>query len=268
MHQPAKQSSHFLLALAGSASPASVAWVERGSTPKDGTWVKCIAQHKSGEQTGEELLQAVSNWVETWGVPGALALDVGPGSFTGLRVGLGLAQGLALAWNLSVLPLSSAQIMASRIQLEEPQAHVMTFRDARMGAVYLGDHPPGSLSCNGLGDVTEVAPQEALARLLAKARCGVAVRCVVDETLEAVLQRERLQLVEGLQGCASQAENTGLPSLTMARPVALQLAHLASARLALGHAGIAPTALTPFYVRNDVAMDLAAQRAYRQARAG
>jgi tRNA threonylcarbamoyladenosine biosynthesis protein TsaB len=268
MHQPAKQSSHFLLSLAGSASPASVAWVERRSAPEDGTWVECIAQHESGEQTGEELLDAVAQWVETWGVPEVLALDVGPGSFTGLRVGLGLAQGLALAWNLLVLPLSSAQIMASRIQLEEPQAHVMTFRDARMGAVYLGDHPPGSLSCNGFGDVTEVDPQEALARLVAKARCGVSVCCVVDPTLEALLQQVRLQVFEGLQGCGRQPETTKLPRIATARPEALQLARLASARLASGHAGIAPTALTPFYVRNDVAMDLAAQRAYRQARAG
>ena len=268
MHDLATRPPHLLLALAGSASPASAALVDCGSATSAGPGVKCIARHESGGKSGEELLGAVAHWVGTWGVPEVLALDVGPGSFTGLRVGLGLAQGLALAWNRLVLPLSSAQIMASRIQLEEPQTHVITFRDARMGAVYLGDHPPGSLGCHGFGDVIEADPQEALARLHARVRCGVAACCVVDEALEALLERLRVEVFGGPQGGAIQTERRGLPRLTTARPEAVQLARLACARLASGHVGIAPAALTPFYVRNDVAMDLAAQRAYRQARAG
>ncbi|MDP6339641.1 MAG: tRNA (adenosine(37)-N6)-threonylcarbamoyltransferase complex dimerization subunit type 1 TsaB [Candidatus Marinimicrobia bacterium] len=42
-----------------------------------------------------------------------VAISIGPGSFTGLRVGLGFAKGLAFAKDLPIIPVPTLQIMAS-----------------------------------------------------------------------------------------------------------------------------------------------------------
>ena len=43
----------------------------------------------------------------------ALAVSIGPGSFTGLRVGLGFTKGLAFAKELPIIPVPTLQIMAA-----------------------------------------------------------------------------------------------------------------------------------------------------------
>jgi tRNA threonylcarbamoyladenosine biosynthesis protein TsaB len=44
--------------------------------------------------------------------PDAILVDLGPGSFTGIRVGLAAAQGLRIGWNVKLLGFSSAAILA------------------------------------------------------------------------------------------------------------------------------------------------------------
>ena len=43
----------------------------------------------------------------------AIAVSIGPGSFTGLRVGLGFAKGIAFAKGLPIVPVPTLQIMAA-----------------------------------------------------------------------------------------------------------------------------------------------------------
>ena len=68
----------------------------------------------------------------------AIAFDRGPGSFTGLRIGAGVAQGLALASNLPVIPVSSLQLIAQTCMVVSGQNNVMACIDARQGEVYWG----------------------------------------------------------------------------------------------------------------------------------
>jgi len=71
-----------------------------------------------------------------------LVFGRGPGSFTGVRIGVGVAQGLAFAANLPVVGVSSLQAMAQLAfiqgKLNEQQTGVIAAIDARMGEVYNG----------------------------------------------------------------------------------------------------------------------------------
>lgn len=71
----------------------------------------------------------------------ALAFISGPGSFTGLRIGLGVVQGLALGADLPVLPVSTLQALAQEAiehQHVGEQELIMPVIDARMDEVYWG----------------------------------------------------------------------------------------------------------------------------------
>jgi len=62
----------------------------------------------------------------------------GPGSFTGVRIGVGVAQGLAFAADLPVVGVSSLQAMAQLAFIKHQQTHVLAAIDARMSEVYNG----------------------------------------------------------------------------------------------------------------------------------
>jgi len=62
----------------------------------------------------------------------AIAFDSGPGSFTGLRIGAGVAQGLALPNNTPIIEISSLEIMAHQVSC----SHHAVALDARMNEVY------------------------------------------------------------------------------------------------------------------------------------
>lgn len=62
----------------------------------------------------------------------AIAFGAGPGSFTGLRIACGLAQGLAWALGCKVVAVGSLHALAAT----SADARVITAIDARMGEVY------------------------------------------------------------------------------------------------------------------------------------
>lgn len=65
-----------------------------------------------------------------------LAFGRGPGSFTGVRVGVGVAQGLALGAGLKVVPISNLTMMAEQAYQELGAKEVIALIDARMNEVY------------------------------------------------------------------------------------------------------------------------------------
>lgn len=65
-----------------------------------------------------------------------LAFGRGPGSFTGVRVSIGIAQGLAFGANLPLVPLSNLTVMAEQAYQQRGITEVVALIDARMDEVY------------------------------------------------------------------------------------------------------------------------------------
>ncbi|GAB3526322.1 tRNA (adenosine(37)-N6)-threonylcarbamoyltransferase complex dimerization subunit type 1 TsaB [Photobacterium alginatilyticum] len=70
----------------------------------------------------------------------ALAFGRGPGSFTGVRIGIGIAQGLAFGADLPMLGVSTLAAMAQGSYRLHQSEQVLAAIDARMGEIYWGQY--------------------------------------------------------------------------------------------------------------------------------
>ncbi len=68
----------------------------------------------------------------------AIAFGRGPGSFTGVRIATGVAQGLAYGADLPVVPVSTLASIAQYACNQQQSEKVLAAIDARMGGVYWG----------------------------------------------------------------------------------------------------------------------------------
>ncbi|MBL8296838.1 MAG: tRNA (adenosine(37)-N6)-threonylcarbamoyltransferase complex dimerization subunit type 1 TsaB [Rhodanobacteraceae bacterium] len=72
----------------------------------------------------------------------AIAVGRGPGAFTGVRLAVSLAQGMALGLDLPVIPVSSLAALA--FDAPDNGAAVLAVIDARMGEIYAACYRPDS----------------------------------------------------------------------------------------------------------------------------
>lgn len=95
-----------------------------------------------------------------------LAVTIGPGTFTGLRVSLAAARGLALATGLPLIGITTLQAIAANTNCKEGQ--IAALLDAKRGEVY------GQIFKAGAGSSLVTQPQilthEAAEALVRKAR--------------------------------------------------------------------------------------------------
>ncbi len=199
-----------------------------------------VAEATSARSRGhnEFLLPAIDELLSAGGYRlrqlDGIAVGVGPGSFTGLRLGIGVAQGLALGADLGVIPVSS---LAALVQAGVRDAGLVAGElalpavDARMGEVYWG--------CYEL-----VA---GLAVAVAEDRLGP------PQALEAALGPLRQRPLVGLGGGWQLAARPGLAlvrcrSQVMAR--AADVLQLAQRDVRAGGL-LAPERLEPRYLRGS-----------------
>jgi len=73
-------------------------------------------QTEKPRQHDEALADGVQRWIKKhgWTNLDAVAVVVGPGGFTGLRVGVAFATGFAAAKGIPVIPVSSYELLAAR----------------------------------------------------------------------------------------------------------------------------------------------------------
>ena len=70
----------------------------------------------------------------------ALAVAVGPGSYTGLRIGIALAKGMAAVNHLPVVPLSTLDITAAGQTFYDPQAALIALAPAGRNRVLSAEY--------------------------------------------------------------------------------------------------------------------------------
>jgi len=158
---------------------------------------------------------------------GAIAISIGPGSFTGLRVSLALAKGIAFAWAIPIWPVSSLRVLAANAR--DFARIIVSVIPARKGECYLGLFESAELRplqdpiCLAHSELESHVPPEAV--LLGPA---------VDELGPEIRERLSNQLLNSQPHFHS--------------PSALCLARLAREQW---HGKISPEidSLTPFYLK-------------------
>ncbi|HVR43483.1 MAG TPA: tRNA (adenosine(37)-N6)-threonylcarbamoyltransferase complex dimerization subunit type 1 TsaB [Thermoanaerobaculia bacterium] len=167
----------------------------------------------------EKLLPAVEWMLNEGGIGrselGLLAVTRGPGSFTGVRVGLATVQGLAFALGLPVCAISTHE---SVLGAEREEA--LVFSDAGRGEWYVSGFRGGE---------EELAPSLAGAERLDSLRRSYAE--TID--LDALARRENLALLTARRAGALAARDA-LASRADATPIYVRLAE-AEQRLRDGH---------------------------------
>ncbi len=175
----------------------------------------------------------------------AICFAAGPGSFTGLRIATGVAQGLAFGAQVPVIAVSSLATLAQG-QIRErgasgqaiDQMAIIACFDARMSQLYWGCYAADAdgvvqpLIDDTLSDAASVSlPSAAPGGADARVWCGAS---------------------SGLQAAPDLADRLGLAQCAPdALPMALDVLQLAQPQWTLG-AGRAPGEVTPVYLRDQV----------------
>ena len=107
--------------------------------------------------------------------PDSILVDCGPGSFTGLRVGLACAHGLAIGWRVPLAGFSSLALLAA--MSGEPEIAVALH--GGHGELFVQDFGGDPLAA--LGPVRSLPPAEAARAIMADSVIGSAAALLVAE---------------------------------------------------------------------------------------
>jgi tRNA threonylcarbamoyladenosine biosynthesis protein TsaB len=170
-----------LLALDTATSRCSVALARGGSID--------LATHDVGQRHTEHVLPMVDAMLAAHAIEldacDAIAFGAGPGSFTGLRVACGAAQGLAYGIDRPVVAIGNLEATALEVFERNPDAQIVCVAlDARMHEAYCGVYARVGNGVQELAAPALAAPADVVAlaeRHAADALAGTALRAYADD---------------------------------------------------------------------------------------
>jgi tRNA threonylcarbamoyl adenosine modification protein YeaZ len=177
-----------LLALESAMSAGSVAVCDGAG--------QVLAQRRSPPEAGQadRLIELIDAALDTAGVDypdlDVIAVNHGPGSFTGVRAGVAAARGLALALGRPVIAVNTLEALAAAAGVQ-PAGTVVAAVDARRGQVYVQtfDHRLGRRSSASAPRRTRWPWRSArlpdCARVSARVRGGRCSRCICGRPMPA-----------------------------------------------------------------------------------
>ncbi len=129
-----------ILALECSTSACSVALRQSG--------VLLQILHAEGRGQAEALVPLIASVMQAtglgWDAIDLIGVSVGPGSFTGLRIGLAAARGLALARNLPIAGVSTADLLAASVSADSHRDRTLLIAiDSKREDLFVQAFPPG-----------------------------------------------------------------------------------------------------------------------------
>ena len=195
--------------------------------------VAACRRTETGSRHAEALVPMLREVAHEGGIALAavdrFAVTVGPGSFTGIRIGLATARGLALALKRPLIGLSTLEVLAAGVPAAERDGAVLAVLDAGRGRLYV------QLFDRSLSAILE--PQavgaEALPDLVAEAKAGGPL--IVAGTGQAVALAALTPVLDARPASCSPT------------PDARVLVRRAAARAETG--GSKDTAVRPLYLR-------------------
>ena len=217
-------------------------------------------EHLMTEQShSENVLPMVRRLLESRGMAvqdvDAFVVGIGPGGFTGMRLGVAVVQGLAYATGKRVIALPSLLALAQAAFETQPvEMTVLVANDARMNQVYWAAY-----HFDAAGDYSTVqAPS-----------LGVLDDVVAFAELQGVNAQKTMQLAgnawtvfEAFKAWSLAHEAQGIRVAVMNHdaPNALHLLPAAQRRFAV-NGGLPPHDVSPLYVRDKIAQTIAEREA-------
>lgn len=221
-----------ILAIDTASSVSSVAVASEGKLQAEVTV-------EAGRTHSETLLSHIEGALSFAGVERSaltgVAVSIGPGSFTGLRIGLATAK--AIAYGLGIPLVGVSTLAALALAVPVPDVHTLALMDAQKGNAYAGLYEWRDGSLHEVRPV-RVAP---LAEAIAEAADRGKPVLLTGEL--AVKKRARL---------GNLPDNVTLAPAHLLTARASHVAWLGIARLAAGERDD-PMTLEPFYIRRSEA---------------
>jgi tRNA threonylcarbamoyladenosine biosynthesis protein TsaB len=196
-----------------------------------------------GQRLPGELMQLVERAGITVTGIDLLAVAAGPGSFTGLRVGIAAMQGLAMATGKTIVPVSTLEALA-RAGSRRDDSLVAPWIDAQRGEVFAGLFDSDGRTA--IGAATALPPAATLASL-GRAAASERIRFIGDGAARYS------EAIKGALGDRADVDRA-VPQLA---------AWIARIAIEMPARAVAPHAVAPIYVRRPDA-ELARDRRARE----
>lgn len=222
--------TYHLLAVESSAGPVSCALLR---VERERQTLLCSASVNTCLTHSQTLMPMVDDMLRNAGLSlsdvNALAVAVGPGSFTGVRIGVAAVKGLAFPEDLPCVPVSTLEGMAYRFAGLPMTCDIVTAMDARCRQVYT------ALFSLENGVLTRETPDEAI---------------TLDELALrlAVRQRPILVVGDGAPLCCAALPGLQMAPTGLCDQNAVGVARAAVPLLTVGGA-VSGETLLPVYLR-------------------